>query len=84
MQNETKAVIVYGVAGVLAAVASSVARVPINGLFIALLILAMVSGALKFWLKPKDYKWLLNNGAYIYVMTWYVLYTLLYNIGGVA
>lgn len=84
MQNETKAMIVYGVAGVAAAVASSVARVPINGLIIALLIVAVVSGVLKLWLKPKDYKWLLNNGAYIYAMTWYVLFTLLYNIGGVA
>ncbi|MBI4014965.1 MAG: hypothetical protein HY365_03345 [Candidatus Aenigmarchaeota archaeon] len=84
MQNETKAVIVYGAAGAFAAVASGAARIPINGLFIALLIGALISAALKLWLKPDGYKWLLNNGAYIYAMTWYVLFTLLYNIGGVA
>ena len=76
-----KSMIIYLVIGLAAGLLSGTTRVPLQGLFIAAIILGFTSIGLKYLLKADGYKWLLSNGIVSYVTSWYVSFTIMFNLG---
>ncbi|MBS3054046.1 MAG: hypothetical protein J4431_00730 [Candidatus Aenigmarchaeota archaeon] len=81
MDKGLQSTLIYAATGIAAGALSATARVPLYGLGIALIMLAVVSVALMFLLKPENYKWLAGNGAFIFLAAWYAIFTLFFNIG---
>lgn len=81
MEKEMVSFAAFLVSGIVAGLVSSVTRVPLHGLFVALVVLAAVGIAIKAAMKIQDLKWLLNNGVFIYLLSWYITFTILFNLG---
>lgn len=77
---ELKTATAYTIAGALAGYASFLARNPIAGLMVALLIFAAASMAAKIaWKIKKPAKSWVSNGLF-FLLIWFLAYTVFYNI----
>src|SRR3989338_2171700 len=81
MDKGMQSTLFYAVTGIAAGVLASMTRVPVYGLAVALIMLAASSAVVMDAMKPENYKWLAGNGAFVFVATWYVTFTMFFNIG---
>jgi hypothetical protein len=81
MEKEMKSILINSGAGIVAGVISGMTAASLHGLFIAVALLVVTSVGVKYLLKLEDYKWLVKNGLFSYLLLWYVSYTILFNIG---
>ncbi|MBI4019464.1 MAG: hypothetical protein HY364_04375 [Candidatus Aenigmarchaeota archaeon] len=81
MDKSLQSTFAYATTGVAAGIVSAMTTVPLHGLGVGLIMLGLTSAALMFLFKPENYKWLLGNGVFIFLATWYATFTVFFNIG---
>lgn len=79
MKDETKSLLVYFVAAILAGYASFAVRDNLLALALAIAVFFVSSILVKNFLK-KQVKWLLSNGGYLYFFIWFITWVILYNL----
>ena len=80
--SELKSTLLHTIAGFIAGYVSFNFINPVFAVFIMLVGLGLTYILVKFLLKiNKDKKWWLGNGIFIYIFTWFVVWTIFYNIG---
>lgn len=79
---ELKTVLVYTVLGVISGYISFLFKKPLVALVFALIVLVISSFALKNqWKMKHEIKWWLGNAGVVFLMTWFITYTIFYNTG---
>ncbi len=79
VKEETKSLLAYLAAGIMAGIASFVIRDNLLALALTIAVFAASSIILQKLVK-KQFKWLLPNGGYLYFFIWFIVWVILYNL----
>lgn len=77
---DLRTTLIYAVLGVIAGYLSFVLNSPKLALVSVSLVLALSTITMKYILKVSSYRWFLSNGVAMFVFTWFVVWTVFYNI----
>lgn len=79
--KDLRAVIVSGIFGVIAGYISFTANESLFSFVTAIVLLIISQGVIKaIWKIKEERKWWFSNGIIMFVFTWFVIWTIFYNI----